>query len=533
MKKHILIFFTILSALTLKPQTFNIVSQYCFGGEDWEGARTIILHDSGYYLGCNTSSVGGDISYNHGDNDYWLVKTNTTGQIMWENTFGGSQGDYFLQMLRTPDGGFLMFGDTYSQDGDVGCNHSSNGDWWLVKTDSKGRKEWTRCLGGTHKEYASQIKYAHEGGYILVGTTGSVDGDVAYNHGMNDVWVMKIDWDGNILWERTFGGTSNDAGYTINLTADGGYIVGGSLSLWNGEFSCRDDLPFQQSGGWLLKLDSLGYLEWWKCYGGSGSTSIIDVYQLADRGYIFLGSTNSNDGDISCYHGIPGNGNWADMWVVKVDSTGQKEWQRCLGGTGYDIPRMIRPLEDGGFIVGGNSTSQDDDALCNESLQGGHTVILHRLSAQGDLLWTKCLGSPVDNSLFSMHVFSPTHYLLGATARSNGIDVNCTLKGQTDIWLVEIMDTTVSIQEQRPAATTAAFLLYPNPATTITWLQLPGHTAQSPMQLQLISPRGGVVYEATVGGRFHQLSTAHLPAGLYLVRLWDGEKWLVQKLVKE
>ncbi|PKP47958.1 MAG: hypothetical protein CVT92_16510 [Bacteroidetes bacterium HGW-Bacteroidetes-1] len=96
------------------------------------------------------------------------------------------------------------------------------------------------------------------------------------------------------------------------------------------------------------------------------------------------------------------------------------------------------------------------------------------------------------------------------------------------------MDTTVSIQEQRPAATTAAFLLYPNPTTTTTtWLQLPEHTPQSPMQVQLISPRGGVVYEATASGRFHQLSTAHLPAGLYLVRLWDGEKWLVQKLVKE
>ncbi len=533
MKKHILIFLTIISALTLKPQTFNIVSQYCFGGEDWEGARTIILYDSGYYLGCNTSSVGGDISYNHGDEDYWLVKTNTTGQIVWENTFGGSQGDYFLQMLRTPEGGFLMFGDTYSQDGDVGCNHSSNGDWWLVKTDSKGKKEWTRCLGGTHKEYASQIKFAHEGGYILLGTTGSVDGDVAYNHGMYDVWVVKIDWDGNILWERTFGGSGSDYGYAISLSDDGGYIVGGYVNSNNGDANCREGLPGEYGSAWLLKLDNQGQLLWQQCYGGSYAETTADILQTIDGGFLFLGGTASGNGDANCFHGTPGNTATSDMWVVKVDSTGQIEWQRCLGGTGYDLPRMIRPLEDGGFIVGGNTNSQDGDALCNESLQGGHTVILHRLSAQGDLLWTKCLGSPVDNSLFSMHVFSPTHYLLGATARSNGIDVNCTLKGQTDIWLVEIMDTTVSIQEQRPAATTAAFLLYPNPATTTTWLQLPEYTAQSPMQLQLISPRGGVVYEATAGGRFHQLSTAHLPAGLYLVRLWDGEKWLVQKLVKE
>ncbi len=533
MKKHILLILTIISALTLKSQTLNIVSQYCFGGEDWEGARTIILHDSGYYLGCNTSSVGGDISYNHGDNDYWLVKTNTTGQILWENTFGGSQGDYFRQMLRTPDGGFLIFGETYSQDGDVGCNHSSNGDWWLVKTDSKGRKEWTRCLGGTHKEYATQIKYAHEGGYILVGTTGSVDGDVAYNHGMNDVWVMKIDWDGNILWERTFGGSGSDYGYAISLSDDGGYIVGGYVNSNNGDANCREGLPGEYGSAWLLKLDSQGQLQWQQCYGGSYAETTADILQTVDGGFIFLGGTASGNGDANCFHGTPGSIVTSDMWVVKVDSTGQIEWQRCLGGTGSDNPSMIHLLEDGGFIVSGNSTSQDGDALCNESLQGGHTVILHRLSAQGDLLWTKCLGSPVDNSLFSMHVFSPTHYLLGATARSNGIDVNCTLKGETDIWLVEIMDTTVSIQEQRPGDATAGLLLYPNPATTTTWLQLPEHSAQSPMQLQLISPRGGVMYEATASGRFHQLSTAHLPAGLYLVRLWDGEKWLVQKLVKE
>jgi hypothetical protein len=531
MKRNTLFILLVHISILLQAQELEIVFQRCYGGSNWEGAVTIQPKVGGYYIFGGTSSGDGDVSSHFGKQDYWLFEITANGQVLWDQTYGGSEEDYVAQMLRTPDGGFLMFGETYSQDGDVGCNHSSNGDWWLVKTDSLGNKEWTRCLGGTHKEIAMQIKYAHESGYILVGTTGSVDGDVAFNHGMYDVWVVKIDWDGSILWERTFGGSSNDTGFTINLTADGGYIVGGALSLWNGEFSCRDDLPFQQSGGWLLKLDSLGYLEWWKCYGGSGSTSIIDVYQLDDRGYIFLSGTNSNDGDISCYHGIPGNGN-DDMWVVKVDSTGQIEWQQCLGGTGYDLPRMIRPLEDGGFIVGGNSTSQDDDAVCNESLQGGHTVILHRLSAQGDLLWTKCLGSPVDNSLFSMHVFSSTHYLLGATARSNGIDVNCTLKGQTDIWLVEIMDTTVSIQEQRPGASAAGFLLYPNPATTTTWLQLPVHIAQSPIQLQLISPKGGVVYKATVGGRFHQLSIAHLPAGLYLVRLWDGERWLVQRLVK-
>ncbi len=536
MKRLILLLSLIQISSMLLSQELEIVFQQCYGGMLWESPRTVLKNSQSnneIVVFGGTYSNNGNVSYNHGKNDFWLFETNASGQIIWEQTYGGSDEEYTAQMLRTPDGGFLMFGETYSQDGDVGCNHSSNGDWWLVKTDSLGNKEWTRCLGGTHKEIAGQIKYAHDGGYILVGTTGSVDGDIALNHGMYDVWVVKIDWDGNILWERTFGGTSNDAGYTANLTSDGGYIIGASVSLWNGEFSCRDDLPFQQSGGWLLKLDSLGYLEWWKCYGGSNSTSLIDVLQTADGGYVFLGNTDSNDGDVNCFHGVPGNGNWSDMWVVKVDILGQIEWQRCLGGTGYDVPRIIRPLDDGGYIVGGNTTSQDGDALCNESLQGGHTVILHRLSQSGELLWTKCLGSPVDNSLFAMHVFSPTHYLLGATARSNGIDVNCTLKGETDIWLVEIMDTTVSINEQKPAHAKASFLLYPNPATNEVWLQLPTNMQQAIMQVELISPTGRLIYTSKAEGDFHKIELKHLPPGLYLIRLWDGERWLVEKVVKK
>ena len=533
MKRLILLLSLIQISSMLRSQELEIVFQQCYGGSNWEGAVTIEPKVGGYFIFGGTSSSDGDVSFHFGKQDYWLYEITTTGQLLWEQTYGGSEEDYVAQMLRTPDGGFLMFGETYSQDGDVGCNHSSNGDWWLVKTDSLGNKEWTSCLGGTHKEYAMQIKYAHDGGYILVGTTGSVDGDIALNHGMYDVWVVKIDWDGQIVWERAFGGSRSDYGQAIALTNDGGYVVGGNVNSTNGNAACREGLPGQNGSIWLLKLDSRGQLEWQQCYGGSSGEGVADILQASDEGFVILGGTASDDGDVNCFHGVPGNGNWSDMWVVKVDTLGQIEWQRCLGGTGYDEPSIIRPLDDGGYIVGGNTTSQDGDALCNESLQGGHTVILHRLSQNGDLLWTKCLGSPVDNSLFAMHVFSPTHFLLGATARSNGIDVNCNLKGETDIWLVEIMDTTVSINEQKPAHAKASFLLYPNPATNEVWLQLPTNMQQAIMQVELISPTGRLIYTSKAEGEFHKIELKHLPPGLYLIRLWDGERWLVEKVVKE
>ncbi|MDV7392238.1 hypothetical protein RZS08_12820, partial [Arthrospira platensis SPKY1] len=166
-------------------------------------------------------------------------------------------------------------------------------------------------------------------------------GDVAFNHGMYDVWVVKIDWDGNILWERTFGGSGSDYGYAIALSDDGGYIVGGLVNSNNGDADCREGLPGEYGSAWLLKLDSQGQLQWQQCYGGSYAETTADILQTVDGGFIFLGGTASGNGDVNCFHGTPGSIVTRDMWVVKVDNTGQIEWQRCLGGTGSDDPSMI------------------------------------------------------------------------------------------------------------------------------------------------------------------------------------------------
>ena len=226
MKTTVIYTLFLLFTFQLNAQEFDIIFQQCYGGAVWEGAWSIIPKNGGIIAFCSTSSNDGDVSFNHGKNDYWLIKTNDIGEIVWEKTYGGSEEDYPAHMLPSPDGGYVMFGHTYSTNGDVSCNHG-DGDWWLVKTDSLGNIQWSHCYGGTHKETASQLIYAHEGGYVMTGKTGSVDGDISHNNGQYDVWVVKVDWEGEILWERTFGGSSNDWGNSIAPTADGGYIVGG------------------------------------------------------------------------------------------------------------------------------------------------------------------------------------------------------------------------------------------------------------------------------------------------------------------
>ncbi len=226
MKTKLLYALLLLLTMHIHAQEFDIMFQQCYGGSDWDGSKTILPYNNGFYLFGNTSSNDGDVSFNYGKTDYWLFQTDENGQIIWEKTYGGSDEDYPSNMLPTPDGGFMLFGHTYSTDGDVVGNHG-DGDWWLVKTDSLGHILWSRCYGGSHKETASQLIYAHEGGYVMTGKTGSVDGDISHNNGMYDVWVVKVDWEGEIIWERTFGGSSIDYAHAIGLTADEGYIVGG------------------------------------------------------------------------------------------------------------------------------------------------------------------------------------------------------------------------------------------------------------------------------------------------------------------
>jgi len=525
MKKYLLYVLFLMLLKTGITQEFEIIFQQCYGGSNWDGSKTVIPHNHGFYLFGNTSSNDGDVSFHYGKTDFWLFQTDEYGQIIWEKTYGGSNEDYPANMLPTPEGGYVLFGETYSTDGDVIGNHG-DGDWWLVKTDSLGNILWSRCYGGSHKETASQLIYAHEAGYVMTGKTGSVDGDINHNNGMYDVWIVKVDWEGEIIWERTFGGSSSEWGNSIVPTADGGYIVGAGAGSHDGDVQCKD-LPGLHGTAWVLKLDNEGQLEWQNCYGGSFAEAAADILQSPDGGYIFLGTTSSGDGDADCFHGIPGDASTRDMWVVKLDETGEIEWHRCLGGTGFDVPRFIRPMSDGGYLVGGNTTSRGGTVICNESLPGTHTVVLYKLSAGGEIEWTKCLGSQVDNGLHSIHIFSDYHFLLGATTRTWGMDVDCDLKGETDIWIVEIQDTTVGMQEEG----FRHWQLFPNPATNQTWLQLPENTVLAQAQIELYSSSGRLLHKAKPSSHFHKIDVANLPNGLYLVRLWDGEKWYVEKLV--
>ena len=346
-----LLFFSIF----VYSQEFDILFQQCYGGSDndviWDVYKKA---EGGYYVFAGSGSSDGDLPFNYGKPDYWLFETDALGQIIWQKIYGGSDFDMPSSFLRLPDGGFLLFGDTFSVDGDVGCNHNPSGetnDLWLVRTDSRGNKLWDRCYGGSHKELARSIIHDHEEDcFIIVASTGSSDGDISDYKGSYDAWLLKLDSMGNIIWERTYGGTGQDHGYSICLTSDGGYILGAAAGLTAGtvnvDIYCREDLPIDRGyTGWLLKLNKWGDIEWQQCYG----ISINGIVETADGGYVFIGMTDFDNEDADCFYGYDKK-TW-DTWLVKTDSKGVIEWQRCLGGTKIDSGTVLKLLQEWKQII--------------------------------------------------------------------------------------------------------------------------------------------------------------------------------------
>lgn len=369
--------------------------------------------DGGYILAGNSESTNGDVTVNQGSNDVWLVKTDAAGTIVWQKSYGGSSYEYAYSVLQTSDGGYIMAGSTGSNNGDVTGNHGSN-DFWVVKTDAAGVLQWQKCYGGTSQDIARSIQPTSDGGYIICGGTGSSDGDVTGYKGSNDIWVIKINATGTIGWQKCLGGAHIDEGYKAIQTADGGYMVGGYSSVGGGDITgnhgiedfwvvrldASGTIVWQKSLGgpgedrayamdltsdggcviagyttstsgditsnagyqdcWIVKVSSTGSMDWQKTIGGSFDEQVFDIKQTADGGYILATATESTDG-------VPGMFlyNYDNYFILKLDNTGAIQWKKQVGGQLFDIPKAIVATTDGNYIVAGSSNSTGDDVTGN------------------------------------------------------------------------------------------------------------------------------------------------------------------------
>ncbi len=346
----------------------DIEWQRTLGGSKNEGAIYIEqTSDGGYILGAQTNSDDGDVIGHHNNSDYWIVKLDETGAIEWQRTLGGTGNEYLSSVVPTTDGGYFVCGVTSSTNGDVIGNHGA-GDIWVLKLDSLGATQWQKALGGSWIEYAGEAVQTADGGYVIAGHTTSIDGDLLFSYGQEDIWVIKLTAAGEIEWSNTFGGNIQDIANSIRQTADGGYIVAGGTSSQNGHVSTAHG----QLDMWVFKLTPAGELEWERSLGGSQSENATGIQLIPDGGFIVSGSSTSNNGQVS------GNNGFIDGWVVRLDASGEIVWEKSFGSTGDDQILEILPIADGGFVFIGGTDSNDGDITGNH---GGFDLWVTKISS--------------------------------------------------------------------------------------------------------------------------------------------------------
>jgi len=353
--------------------------------------------------------------------------------IQWQKCLGGTNIDLAQSIQQTTDGGYIVAGVTGSNDGDVLGNHGLN-DAWVVKLDASGSIQWQKCLGGSLNETAKSIQQTTDGGYIVAGYTRSNDGDVSGNHGIEDAWVVKLDAVGNIQWQKCLGGSSSEIAISIQQTTDSGYIVAGATDSNDGDVAGNN-------GGadvWVVKLDVGGNIQWQKCLGGIADESANSIQQTTDGGYILAGWTGSNNGDVSGSHG------GVDAWIVKLDVGGNIQWQKCLGGSSEEIAYSIQQTLDGGYIVASRSHSIDGDVYGNN---GGGDAWIVKLDPVGNIQWQKCLGGSFFEEAKSIQQTTDGGYIVASLTESNNGNVIGN-NGGYDMWLVKL-DAIGNIQWQK------------------------------------------------------------------------------------
>lgn len=379
--------------------------------------------DGGYVVAGFSGSHDGDVTGNHLSEDFWVVKLSPDDSLVWETSLGGYATDAASSIYQTADGGYIVAGYTSSTDGDVLDNHGKE-DVWIVKLDQNGEKQWQKALGGTENERCSSIAEMSNGNFILGAYSSSSDGDLTSNSGGYDYWLISLNSAGDLLWQHSYGGSDTDLVYSAVHTSDGGYILAGTT------YSTDGDVTASFGGGdvWVVKTDSAGMLLWEKSYGGSLAEQGNAIIELKEGGFLITGISYSSDGDVTGNHGL------GDCWMLLLDTAGMLLWENCFGSDHADGGNSLYQRNSNEFIVAGIASANNGDVSGNHGLGD---FWLFNLDSMGNLHWQQCYGGTKTESAFSVKPATNDGYIVAGYTKSNDVDVSGN-KGQYDYWVVKL-----------------------------------------------------------------------------------------------
>lgn len=352
-------------------------------------------------------------------------------EIDFITTLGGSKNESAQAIINTTDGGYAILGHAQSMDGDVTTKSNESYDYWLLKYDATNQLEWQKTYGGSADDRGADLIQTSDGGYVIVGKSKSNDFEVSENAGFDDFWVVKLDSNGSVYWENSFGFAGSDIPYSIIQTNDDGYLLTGVLdvSASNGQGD-RNSILSRHAGGdyWVIKLNSNGVKQWSNYFGGSFTDTAYDAIQTEDNGYIIVGSSDSNDVDITNNRGT------YDFWIIKISATGSLVWEKSLGGSEIDEAHAISKSADGNYLIAGDTRSSDLNISQNN---GAADLWVIKITPEGTLLWEKSLGGSNFDVGRSISKTQDNGFLISGSSRSTNASFSSN-KGQNDAWVVKI-----------------------------------------------------------------------------------------------
>ncbi|MDT0606155.1 hypothetical protein [Croceitalea rosinachiae] len=359
-----------------------------FGGSGNDTPRSVMpTSDGGFAVFGFTNSTDGDLADKSlAVNDYWFLKFDTEGSLQWNRTYGGSKDDRGQQAIQTSDGGYAITGYAMSDDGD-GSNNEGFHDNWILKLDTSGNILWEKSFGFSGHDHSYDIIETVDGGFFFSGFLdvtssngeGSTDKSRETAHGVGEFWGTRIDANGDLIWQKYFGGTNNDRSFGVMNANDGGFILSGASE--SDDFDISD--PKGSYDYWVVKVDKNGNLEWEKSFGGTGIDQSHDIVKTNDGAYAIIGNTFSRDAQVSKNNGE------SDIWLVKFDDNGELLWEQSYGGPAFDAAHSISLANDGGFIISGNSKSFGNDVTANF---GENDLWIITTDPDGKIKWQKTIG---------------------------------------------------------------------------------------------------------------------------------------------
>ncbi|WP_282041967.1 hypothetical protein [Winogradskyella flava] len=337
--------------------------QKAYGGSlDERGSDIIQTQDGGYAVLGYSFSDNGDLTSNAGLQDYWLAKLDINGNTVWQKSFGYQGSDSGISVIQTNDQGYIISGilDVTASGGQGNSSRNANrhagGDYWVLKLNSSGDIEWSRYFGGNFTDTPEDLVQTEDNGFIIVGGSDSDDTDISNNIGAYDFWVIRISSSGDLVWEKSFGGSQIDEARSIVKSNDGNFIVAGDTR------SNDNDISSSKGAAdlWLIKISPDGNLLWEKTIGGTNFDVARAIIKSQNNGFLLAGSSRSSDLDVT------ENKGQNDAWVLKVDDNGNLKWETSVGGSNIDFAYGVSELNDGSIIAVGDTASSDGDIIGNK-----------------------------------------------------------------------------------------------------------------------------------------------------------------------